>query len=231
MLQAQSVTPKAAPAASSEPHEMPMGSADGAMSMQEMHSTGHMQMTPLRPVQSGDQKRADDIAKTAKDVLARYTDYKTAETDGFHAFLPNIKQKMVHFTNSKYAVEAAFHFNPEHPTSLLYEPVGDGYRLVGAMYTAPARFSEDQLNQRVPLSIAQWHLHTNLCIPPQGRRGELLQPHSKFGLNGSIVTEEACKTAGGTFHEHIFGWMVHVYPNESDPSQIWSVERQMSPMD
>ena len=162
--------------------------------------------------------------------MAKYTDYKAAEADGFKPFLPNVKQKMVHFTNYDYAAEASFRFNPDHPTSLLYEPVGDSYRLVGVMYTAPHRFTEDQLNERIPLSVTQWHLHTNLCMPAQGQRGQLLEPHGKFGLNGSVTTEAACNAAGGTFHSHIFGWMVHVYPNEPDPSHIWSVDRQMHDM-
>ncbi|MGB8583682.1 MAG: hypothetical protein WCD47_22885 [Candidatus Sulfotelmatobacter sp.] len=46
--------------------------------------------------------------------------------------------------------------NPRHPTSLLYEKHGDDYKLIGVMYTAPKRFGEDQLDQRVPLSVAQW---------------------------------------------------------------------------
>ena len=50
---------------------------------------------------------------------------------------------MYHFTNYRYAMEAAFNFNPEHPTSLLYEKHGDDYKLIGVMYTAPKRLSED----------------------------------------------------------------------------------------
>ncbi|HEY3927587.1 MAG TPA: hypothetical protein VGL89_04365 [Candidatus Koribacter sp.] len=207
------------------------GMTDSAMAMHEMHSSTHMQMTELRTEQPGDRKKADEVAGAAKAVMAKYTDYKAAEADGFRPFLPNVKQKMVHFTNYRYAMEAAFGFNPEHPTSLLYEPVGTGYRLIGVMYTAPFRFSPDQLNERVPLSIAQWHVHINLCMPPAGERDAALQAHPKFGINGAISTENACTEAGGTFHPHVFGWMVHVYPNEQDPSRIWSVERQMGSMD
>ena len=50
---------------------------------------------------------------------------------------------------------------------------------------------------------------------------------AKFGLNGSISTEEACEAAGGTFMPHVFGWMVHMYPWEKTPDEIWSVERQI----
>ncbi len=71
-------------------------------------------------------------------------------------------------------MEAAFRFNPEHPTSLLYEKHGDEYKLIGVMYTAPKRFTEDQLDERIPLSVAQWHEHVNFCAPPADRRKEML---------------------------------------------------------
>ena len=107
-------------------------------------------------------------------------------------------------------------FNPEHPTSLLYEKVGDGYRLEGVMYTAPKRFTEDDLNERIPLSIAQWHEHVNFCRAPEGQRGEGLRPNPKFGLRGSIVTKEECDANGGQFYPIVFNWMVHLYPLEKD---------------
>jgi hypothetical protein len=92
----------------------------------------------------------------------------------------------------------------------LDKKTASGYELVGAMYTMPKRATEEQLNERVPLSIATWHLHTNLCMPPKGER--LMAHYSKFGLRGSIATLEACDAAGGVFHPVVFGWMVHVYP-------------------
>lgn len=206
------------------------GMADGAMDMHEMHMSAHMHLTELRLAKAADQKRADEVVAAAKAVMAKYADYKAAQADGFQPFLPKLKQKMVHFTNYDYAMEAAARFNPEHPASLLYAPEGNGYKLIGVMYTAPYFFTEEQLNERIPLSVAQWHVHTNLCIPPDGQRWKMLGKNPQFGLNGSISTAEACSEAGGTFHAHIFGWMVHVYPNEADPSQIWSVERQMEHM-
>jgi hypothetical protein len=149
----------------------------------------------------------------------KYLDYHTALADGFKIFHPEIRQKMYHFTNYGYAMEAAFHFNPEHPTSLLYEKHGDDYKLIGVMYTAPKRLTEDQLDERVPLSVAQWHEHVNFCRPPADRRAEMLSPHPQFGLRGSITTQEACDAAGGTFMPVVFNWMVHVYPFEKDPSE------------
>lgn len=191
----------------------------------------HMRMTPLRQAKPGDAARAQRVAEQARKVAEEYADYHKALADGFQIFLPNVPQKMYHFTNYGYGREAFWHFNPEHPTSLLYEKHGEDYKLVGVMYTAPKRMTEDDLDQRIPLSIAQWHEHVNFCTPPSGmspaeRKEEMLGAKARFGLRGSIATQEACDAAGGTFHPVIFNWMVHVYPFEKDQASIWSVDRQ-----
>lgn len=205
-----------------------MDHAVTAMSGHRMDMGPHMKMTAVRALQRGDQQRADAVATEARKVLARYTDYNVALKDGYRIFLLNVPQKQYHFTNYRYAFEARFDFNPDHPTSLLYEKTIDGgYKLIGAMYTAPKSFSEEQLNARVPLSVAQWHEHVNFCQAPQGRESEYLGKDARFGLRGSITTEKECEAAGGTFRQVVFGWMVHVYPFEKNPSDVWSVERQM----
>jgi hypothetical protein len=191
----------------------------------------HMKMTARRQSKPDDAKRAQQVAEEARKASEKYTDYHTALAEGYKIFLPNVPQKIYHFTNYGYAMEAAVHFNPEHPTSLLYEQHGGDYKLIGVMYTAPKRFTEDQLDERIPLSVAQWHEHVNFCAPPAGKsqeenRKEMLAPHAQFGLKGSITTQEACDAAGGTFHPVIFNWMVHLYPFEKDPANVWSVERQ-----
>ena len=186
----------------------------------------HMKMTALRPTKAGDAARAQQIAGAAHHAAEKYIDYHTALNDGFKIFLPNVPQKIYHFTSSSNAIEAEFHFNPEHPTSLLYEKQGENYKLIGVMYTAPKRFTEDQLDERVPLSIAQWHEHVNFCLPPAGKKMEPFSAHPQFGLRGSITTQEAFDAAGGRFRPVVFNWMVHVYPFEKDQASIWSVERQ-----
>jgi hypothetical protein len=185
-----------------------------------------MKMTALRTAQPGDAEKAQKVVEVAHGVMEKYKDYHVALNDGFEIFLPNVPQKQYHFTNYRYGFEAAFNFNPEHPTSLLYEKNGDGYRLVGLMYTAPKRFTEDDLNERIPLSIAQWHEHVNFCKAPEGRRMEALAPNPKFGLRGSITTQAECDAAGGKFLPIVFNWMVHLYPNEKDSASVWSVDRQ-----
>jgi hypothetical protein len=154
-------------------------------------------------------------------AIEKYKDYRVALADGFKIFGPNVPQPQYHFTNYAYALEASFKFDPAHPTSLLYKKTSDGYELVGAMYTDRKFATEDDLNARVPLSIARWHKHTNLCLPPRGT--SLQQANFKeFGLKGSIATQEACEQAGGRWFPQIFGWMVHVYPYETDPAKIWA---------
>jgi hypothetical protein len=204
------------------------GSAHAMHSMEGRHMDmgPHMKMTTLRDLKPGDQEKADQVAEAARKVAEKYTDYKLALADGYKIFLPNLPQKQYHFTNYWYGFEATKHFNPEHPTSLLYEKQNDGYKLLGVMYTAPKNASEDELDSRIPLSIAQWHAHVNLCMPPADRKREMWGPQPQFGLQGSITNKEACDAAGGKFTPQIFGWMVHVYPFELKPEDVWSVERQ-----
>ncbi|HMK29696.1 MAG TPA: hypothetical protein VK473_08445 [Terriglobales bacterium] len=205
-----------------------MDHAVHAMSHKHMDMGPHMKMTDLRPLQPGDKEKAAAIVDQTRTTLEKYRDYKVALADGYRIFLPNLPQKMYHFTNYWYGFEAAFRLNPEHPTSLLYEKTADGgWKLIGAMYTAPAQATQEELNERIPLSIAQWHEHTNFCAAPKGHESEYLGSRARFGLAGSIVTEDQCNKAGGTFKPVIFGWMVHVYPFEKTPAEVWAVERQM----
>lgn len=197
----------------------------GAMqSMAHSHhmamDAAHMRMTPARPVADGDRDRAQQIVDALAPAIRKYEDYRVALAEGYRIFAPNVPQPVYHFTNYWNGFLEGFTFDPARPTSLLYKKTKEGYDLVGAMYTAPKTATLDELNERVPLGIARWHQHTNLCIP-KARQA----PHadwSKFGLTGSISTEQACTEAGGRFYPVIFGWMVHVYPFESSSAQIWA---------
>lgn len=210
-----------------------METATGAMSMHEHgdhdhHMGPHMKMSALRPAQPGDDAKAAQIVSATRAAIEKYKDVSAAEADGYRLFLPQVKhQKQYHYTNYANAMATVFGFDPTKPTSLLYADDKDGKKqLIGVMFTAPARFSEDQLADRIPMSVAQWHQHVNLCIPPKDKRQEMLSANPKFGLMGSISTEAECTAAGGSFKPRIFGWMVHMYPYEKTPDAIWSVERQ-----
>jgi hypothetical protein len=188
----------------------------------DMHmNMAHMFMTTLRPPNSADQARAAQIVAALRPAIEKYKDYKVALADGFKIFAPNVPQPIYHFTSRSNAIRAQFTFDPTRPTSLLYKKVAGGYQLVGAMYTAPKRYTEDQLNQRVPLSVARWHEHVNFCLAPFGTPQSQVD-HTKFGFNGSIATKEACDAAGGHFIPLVFNWMVHVYPYQTDPDKLWA---------
>ena len=206
-------------------HDMSQMSAqdskeDADASMHAMHSMEghhmdmgpHMNMTALRTPQPGDAEKAQKVVEAARGVMEKYKDYHVALNEQFQD-LPSGSAAEACITSPTTATrcEAAFKFNPEHPTSLLYEKDGDGYRLVGLMYTAPKRFTEDDLNQRIPLSIAQWHEHVNFCRAPAGRRREALGPNPKFGLRGSITTQEECDaTAENFFPSSSTGWCISI---------------------
>jgi hypothetical protein len=185
----------------------------------------HMYMTTMRPQTPEDVARANEIVTQLRTGIAKYKDYHVALDEGYKIFLPNVLQPEYHFTSYKNGFLEAFSFDPSRPTSLLYKKTSTGYELVGAMYTMPKRATEEQLNERVPLSIAMWHLHTNLCMPPKG--DAVTVDRTKFGLHGSIATQEACDTAGGRFHPVIFGWMVHVYPYEDSLDKIYAMHMHM----
>lgn len=197
--------------------DMPMGD------MRSPAMAAHMHLTPRRPVAPGDSARAKAIVRELADAIGKYHDYHVALDDGFRIFLPNVPQQIYHFTSRTNALRAAFGFDAQRPTSLLYRKTASGYELVGAMYTAPYRTSLADLDARVPLSIAQWHVHTNICLPPSRDRRAASAGRDgtpRFGPLGSITTDAACAAAGGTFHAHIFGWMVHVEPWAA-PGDVW----------
>jgi hypothetical protein len=199
----------------------------GAM-VQMLHmqhgDTPHLHMTAPRPETAEDQRRANEIVEQLRAGIAKYKDYHVALNDGFKIFLPNVPQQEYHFTNYANGFLEAFTFDPARPTSLLYKKTAGGYELVGAMYTMPKRATEEQLDERVPLSVATWHLHTNLCMPP--KEGRRKPDWTKFGLRGSISTQKACDAAGGTFHPVVFGWMVHVYPYENTSAKIFAMHHR-----
>jgi hypothetical protein len=187
----------------------------------------HMLMTPERAATPADRARADSIASTLRAAIARYRDTTAAVADGFRMFAPQIReQKIYHFTNGWAGVQEAFRFDPRKPTSLLYRKDAHGtFVLVGAMYVAPKRFTPEQLDERVPTSVARWHKHVNWCVPPRGQGTRWLERANGapvFGPESPIATKAACDAVGGNFLADPLGWMVHAnVMTSSDPAVIW----------
>jgi hypothetical protein len=189
----------------------------------------HMEMTPRRKVTAADSIRANEVVANLRSAIAKYRDVKVAEADGFRMFAPQLRnQRVYHFTKNLWALENQFTFNAARPTSLLYRKDHQGnFILVGAMYTAPKRYSAKDLDKRIPTSIAQWHRHVNWCLPPRradDRWAEIRNGRPVFGPLG-VTTREECDAVDGRFVKEIFGWMVHANVFASDdPAVIWGAE-------
>jgi len=201
-------------------HERHSQEAVTSMAETHAHLGPHFRWTTLRAANLADQERAAVIVTALRKSLEPYHDYRKAIDDGYEPFLPNVKQPHYHFTSKWRGFKSAFRFSPEQPTSLLYKKTADGYELEGAMFTAPKRVDENALNKRIPLSVAQWHAHVNICLPP--KREVKTADWTEFGPNGSILTESECNTVDGRWVPQLFGWMIHVYPFRDSVEGIWS---------
>lgn len=184
----------------------------------------HMCMTPMRPKQPGDEEKAKAIVAAVKASIEKYKDYKKALADGFVIANPKVVQPQYHFNNAVNVRLADSKFDPTRPSSLLYRrtPKQD-YKLEGVMFTDRVDTTEDELNERIPLSIARWHEHTNFCAAPATKVKDYLGAHPKFGMFGSIHTKDACEAEGGTFFPVMFTWMIHVFPYEDNMKDIFSM--------
>jgi len=190
---------------------MDMSGTNGDWTMAAM--ARHMAYSSARPLTSADSIRSAQVINELRQAIAKYQDVKVAEADGYKMFAPQIKnQPQYHFTKSWNAIRNQWGFDPARPTSLLYKKDADGqFHLIGAMYTASKRTSEDELNERVPLSIARWHRHVNWCIPKRNAKQrwyETKEGRPIFGPLG-VATKEECNAANGRFIPQAFGWMVH----------------------
>lgn len=185
---------------------------------------GHMYMTPLRPKQPGDGEKAKAVVAALKATMERYKDYRKALLDGYVILNPKLKQPQYHFTNDANSREADIQFDPGKPTALLYRrtPMLE-YKLEGAMYTTSPEATEDELNQRVPLSVARWHRHINVCWAPEDRLKDYKAVYPRFGMFGSIKTQEACTAERGIFQPYVFTWMIHIFPYEPDFKEVFSM--------
>ena len=176
--------------------------------------TPHLRLTALRPPNAADSARGAEILRAMRKGTEKYEDYRKALDDGFRIFLPNVPLKVYHFTNYRRAIREGRSFDPAEPSSLLYERRADGgYTLVGAMYVARRDASADELHARIPLSLAQWHAHVNICVPSRRARErwrETVGGQAKFGPAGAITTRDECARENGRFLPQLFGWMVHI---------------------
>jgi hypothetical protein len=177
---------------------------------------GHMQMSLKGAPAPGDEARAAEILGAVEAVLSHYRDVNTALRDGYRPFFPTGRMgEEIHYTNYRYRRKEQQHIDYSRPGSILYRRTAEGLKAVGAMYTAPADAAPQQLNAIAPLSFATWHRHVDFCGGPKTLpSAEQFGANARFGPQGSINSEEACRAAQGLWIPLVLDWMTHVYPNE-----------------
>jgi hypothetical protein len=186
----------------------------------------HMAYSSPRSMMAADSAKAAGVINELRQAIAKYQDVSVAEADGYKMFAPQIKnQPQYHFTKKWNAIRNQFGFDPARPTSLLYKKDAQGqFHLIGAMYTASRGMSEEDLNARVPLSIARWHRHVNWCIPARRAKERWTETENGrpvFGPLG-VATREECDAADGRFIPQAFGWMLHANTFAgNDLKSIW----------
>jgi len=216
------------PAAAASPSSHSMDgmdmSASGDWRMAAMAK--HMAYSSPRSLTAADSVRSALVVNELRQAIAKYQDVKVAEADGYKMFAPQIKnQPQYHFTRGLNAMRNQWGFDAARPTSLLYKKDAQGqFHLIGAMYTASKGTSEDELDKRIPLSVARWHRHVNWCVPARyakDRWFETKDGRPVFGPLG-LATREECKAVDGRFIPQAFGWMVHVNAFAgNDLKSIW----------
>jgi hypothetical protein len=179
----------------------------------------HIKFTALRPHTAECLKRGQELIDTLKKSIEKYRhDSTAAVAAGYAGYYTDRDLPIYHFASKWRAAKELIRFDPGQPTALLYKKTAGHYELIGAMYYAPGRYSEDQLDNRIPLCLVRWHRQVNICLPPSGAE---VSDDPRFGSNGTIVTELACREAGGRWYPEIHGWMAEVYPFEQASNRIW----------
>jgi len=189
----------------------------------------HMTMTNLQPAEPGDRAKAKAIARELEANIQKYRQVEAAVADGYEPFPPEPAPdlKEIHYINRELSAQEQAAINPAKPGALLYHrSEDDSLKLVGAMFTAPATATLDELNQRVPLSVTQWHLHTDICVPkPLWDKKEWARTtydgQPLYGPDSPVSEREFCESVGGRFAPVIFGWMTHAYVTAEPANGVW----------
>ena len=225
----QSLSNQSGVAADSHAHEQLTRILGGLFS----DTSVHMRMGPTRTATVADSTRAAAIVLTARTALRQYVDVKVAERDGYYRNMPWLDDQPIYHYNNQENIKAVGGgaFDLTKPVSLLYKKdTGGQLRLVGAMYATSASEAKD-LDALLPISMAHWHEHVNLCYPTRRALGDgprkvddAMVFWVKFYF--SMTSEAECEDARGQFVPVEFGWMAHVYmfAGSDDPHEIWDAD-------
>jgi hypothetical protein len=146
---------KAAPAA---------GNAKATNAQTASAATTHVHGVSAGSVNAASQARADKLLAATKKDLPTWSDYRTAEADGFVS-IGDALTGFEHFVNAQFSATPAT-LDAKRPESLVYTVNRDGTKkLASAMYiAAPGTNIKD-----VPdVGGNPWHIHDNLCWDATG---------------------------------------------------------------
>jgi hypothetical protein len=140
------------------------GSAAGAQTASAPAGHVHSAVVPAGSVSAASQARADKLLAATKKYLPQWSDYKTAEADGFVS-IGDALTGFEHFVNAANSLTPGT-LDAQHPESLVYAVYRNGTKkLVSAMYIA-ARGTD--INNVPDVGGNPWHIHDNLCWDPTG---------------------------------------------------------------
>ncbi|MGH7499826.1 MAG: hypothetical protein ACREL3_13365 [Gemmatimonadales bacterium] len=163
---------------------------------------GHMSFTESRPGTAADTARALAVVSELRNAIAPYRTIEAAEQAGYRGRRdPEMVKagKLLHLGRRPGRVTKGF--DSRSPQALLFRRKADGtMALAGAMFVAPLSATTDDLDAMIPLSVAHWHRHMNVCVSPD-RANPRRFPRA--------TTAEACTAAGGRFRAES-RYMVHV---------------------
>jgi hypothetical protein len=188
-------------------------SGSGATVAAQEHHDGmahrHMSLTALAPGTADDTARALDLVRRLRLAIEPYQTLEAAADAGYFARRDSATvrgERLLH-VGKRLRDRAWRTFDPAVPQSLLYRRADDGsMRLAGAMFVAPRGATSEELDAMVPLSVAHWHRHVDVCVATgQGQRRVLRR----------VTTAEQCEAAGGRFRAET-RYMIHVMIDAGD---------------
>ena len=170
----------------------------------------HMTFTSDRPGTAADTGRALAVVQALKEAVSPYQTLDQAQAAGYRARRDPatvMEGKLLHVGKRPKAAGEQADFDPKAPQALLYRRGSDGQmHLAGAMFVAPLSATTDDLDAMIPLSVAHWHQHTNVCVSADRK---------SHGRLRNASTAEACAAQGGRFRTQS-RYMVHVMIDGGD---------------
>jgi len=168
----------------------------------------HMAYTAPRPGTAADTARALDVVHRLRTATARYSTVASAESAGYELQAHGgMQQRHLMHLSRPGALAAPAALDPATPQALLYRRDATGqFRLAGAMFVAPKGATEHELDAMVPLSVAHWHRHVDVC---RGPKGEANPRYHHF------ESPAACEKAGGRWRP-ASRYMLHVMTDSGD---------------